>query len=219
MHLIADIQNPVEPWTPHPDASFFKKEAESFATNLLGCYKLGTQFQIALARTNLEGNGFIYKTRVRRDANVFKEAHIFHAFVLGALESVETVQRMSITQIEDPSNTAIETFEKGCTLLNSVVMEEASQKGTIAHTWNRQHPSASVIIDYGPLTEVRIRQSSVYYKTKGPVSANRLLADQNYYLIAHKIHVVDDVDLRAMGFKEPSKEPLAETDFAMDSEE
>ncbi|KAJ7036747.1 hypothetical protein C8F04DRAFT_1181093 [Mycena alexandri] len=239
MEIDPDIPNPATRITPHPGASFFAKESAVHATTLLGCHKQGTHFQIALSTTHLAGNSFVFKTRVNRKPSDFKEAKVFHAYVLGIVETIDTVNafsdepyprpvqvhRMSVTQVDNPSEKAAEMFGKDCFLLNNTLDQETSnpvQKGVIVQAWTRQTPSASILIDYSSATDVSRHKTACISELKtaqvigGPLKlGDSVLVDvtlhrhdsyiegtlaKKYYLIAHNILIVDKEDLRLAGY-------------------
>ncbi|KAJ7025250.1 hypothetical protein C8F04DRAFT_1191604 [Mycena alexandri] len=219
-------------FSTHPETIFLAKESSSCATSLLGSYRFNRHFQIALSRTPLEGNSYVYKHRVRRNPNDFVQAGTFHAFLLGTVEgtgsakpasaadklshNAETVKQMKLVQITNPSNKAQELFERGHSMLNEILNEEMSNHGSIERAWVGKSPKSPIVIDYGWFSEFIDGPMDVGSDVLMDVTLHRhdAYADgllvKNYSLIAHEIHVVDAEDLQLTGFVNLALEDLTE---------
>ncbi|KAJ7019072.1 hypothetical protein C8F04DRAFT_1198114 [Mycena alexandri] len=158
----------------HLATNFFAEESTAYATSLLGSYKFNKHFQIALSRTPRQGNAYTF----------FVQAEPFHAFVLGTVAGIISIDseklsqnaapvgRMSITQINEPSERVQEMFEKSCAVLGNIMRDETTkvslfyfllpsirrresnlifnlQDGCIARSWLTEGPSPQIFIDYG----------------------------------------------------------------------
>ncbi|KAJ7026058.1 hypothetical protein C8F04DRAFT_1268529 [Mycena alexandri] len=76
--------------TPHPNIAFFAAESSAHATRLVGSYTHNRDYQIALIRSESEGNSYVYKTRIKT-AELFKRDALALKSVILAEANEDTV--------------------------------------------------------------------------------------------------------------------------------
>lgn len=95
--------------TPHPNIAFFAAESSAHATRLVGSYTHNRDYQIALIRSESEGNSYVYKTRIKSRDRATITALPKHVFLLGEV--------LHTTAINTPKTKASSAFpSKKCKL-------------------------------------------------------------------------------------------------------
>ncbi|KAJ7039421.1 hypothetical protein C8F04DRAFT_1255122 [Mycena alexandri] len=199
--------------TSHPSPEFFTAEIPVSATTFVGCYTHGRDYQLALIRTPLEGNSFVYKARGNIKSTPSAGAKCHHVFLLGAvidLASLVAIQSKA-SQIPHATNKANRLFARDFAALEGIMVDEKDESTAISSTWCKRLTVENgstvdqIQLDCSPLAEI----------CSGPLGLGCILLidatmhmqdvyregvlSKLYTLVAHKINVIEESDAADVG--------------------